>query len=47
LRGPDGKAVLRNGEPTVTFGPDDHCTVEQLSAVRKYDGALKLMAPLL
>jgi putative cardiolipin synthase len=47
LRDADGKAVLRDGAPTVTFGPDDHCTVEQLSAVRKYDGALKLMAPLL
>ena len=46
-RDAQGQPILRAGVPVVAFGADDHCTVEQLSAVRKYDGALKLLAPLL
>jgi len=30
-RDPAGKAVLHDGAPTVTFGPDDHCTLKLLA----------------
>ena len=43
----DGRAVLKDGRPVVTFGPDDHCTRAQLEAVRRYDAALDLLAPIL
>jgi len=46
-RGVDGRAVLKDGRPVVTFGPDDHCTRAQLEAVRRYDAALELLAPIL
>jgi len=46
-RDADGRAVLKDGRPIVTFGPDDHCTAAQLEAVRKYDGMLDLLAPIL
>ena len=43
----DGRALLTDGRPRVTFGPDDHCTTAQLEAVRRYDAALDLLAPIL
>jgi putative cardiolipin synthase len=43
----DGRPVLAQGQPVVTFGPDDHCTPTQLEAVRRYDGMLELLAPIL
>jgi len=46
-RDADGRPLLKDGQPVVTFGPDDHCTPAQLEAVRKYDGMLNLLAPIL
>jgi hypothetical protein len=46
-REPDGRPLIKDGQAVVAFGPDDHCTPAQLEAVRKYDGVLNLLAPIL
>ncbi|MDP2343357.1 MAG: phosphatidylserine/phosphatidylglycerophosphate/cardiolipin synthase family protein [Deltaproteobacteria bacterium] len=46
-RGADGAATKKDGKPVVVFGPDDHCTPEQLQAARKMEPMLELLAPLL
>lgn len=46
-RDADGRPALAQGEPVVTFGPDNHCTAAQLAAVRRYNGMLNLLAPIL
>ncbi len=44
---PDGKPVEKNGKPVIAWGPDDHCTPDQLAAARKMEPWLELLAPLL
>jgi putative cardiolipin synthase len=42
-----GHVVRKDGAPVVVFGPDNHCTAEQLAAVRKLNPLLDLLAPIL
>jgi phosphatidylserine/phosphatidylglycerophosphate/cardiolipin synthase-like enzyme len=42
-----GTVVRKDGAPVVAYGPDDHCTTEQLDAVRRLEPLLDLFAPIL
>ncbi len=46
-RGADGLPTTKDGNPVVVFGPDNHCTTEQLRAARAMEPMLELLAPLL
>jgi putative cardiolipin synthase len=46
-KGADGRPTNQDGKPVVVYGPDDHCTSEQLAAARKMEPMLELLAPLL
>ena len=46
-RGADGLPSTKDGKPVVVYGPDDHCTPEQLAAARRMEPMLELLAPLL
>ena len=43
----EGRAVLKDGKPIVTKGPEDHCDAAQLERVKKMEPVLELLAPLI
>jgi putative cardiolipin synthase len=42
-----GNVVRKDGAPVVAYGPDNHCSAEQLAEVRKLEPLLDLLAPIL
>lgn len=42
-----GNVVVTGGVPVVAFGPEQHCTAEQLKAAKDMEPVLELLAPLL
>jgi phosphatidylserine/phosphatidylglycerophosphate/cardiolipin synthase-like enzyme len=42
-----GNVVRNDGAPVVVYGPENHCSAEQLAAVKKLNPLLEILAPIL
>ena len=45
--GAAGAVVRNDGAPVVVYGPENHCSAEQLAAVKKLNPLLEILAPIL